>query len=423
MYLLWFNAQLLTSCSNLFSKSLQKRKFCYFIIVHSYRRMATKADDHVETTLSTVDSKTASINLADENIVLSSGDEIRSTDDDALAQPAPLRTSGRGSGRAAHNSIGTYRFKAGKVAKEAAAGKLLKTEKLPATKFIIVVNNMTNYNLARSTSSGSDSWPFSSIKKQECVAALYDHSHFKDLNVVFTADDDQPGIRTVMLYAHWTDRGRGIGIYAGKTQANSEKINRQKIHDHELHGNKAAIDNPGSYYLYGYDINELEYAQFGVAAGDKAVTEAIEGFTNFCIGSMPGFTFVVNNLTGYDLTLSEKYEMHGIWPLDNIKKGECAVAGFDQLHMSLAARYSAGGVGQQQKFISLAGSWPVMGYRKIYAGEGMKAKDAWKKLSRDHQNWPMQEGGDNRLNSAYIEEKQGNLGEKSCVYVYVLRKL
>ena len=189
-------------------------------------------------------------------------------------------------------------------------------------------------------------------RKNECVAALYDHSHFKDLNVVFTAADDQPGIRTVMLCAHWTDRGRGIGIYAGKTQANSEKISRQKIHDHELHGNKAAIENPGSYYLFGYDINQLEYAQLGVVAGNEAATKAIEEFTTFCIGSMPGFTFVVNNLTGYDLALSEKYEVQGNWPLDNIKKGECAVAGFDQLNMSLAARYTAC-VDQQKKSVSL----------------------------------------------------------------------
>ena len=56
---------------------------------------------------------------------------------------------------------------------------------------------------------------------------------------------------------------------------------------------------------------------------------------------MPAFTFVVNNLTGYDLTLSEKYERQGSWPLGNIKIGECAVAGFDQLNMSLAARYTA----------------------------------------------------------------------------------
>ena len=281
---------------------------------------------------------------------------------------------------------------------------------------------MTDHDLIRSASSGSDSWPFSSIKKKECVAALYDHSHFENLNAVFTADDDQPGLRTVMLSAHLTDRGRSIGIYAGKAQANSKKINHQKVHDHGSKRNKAAIDNPGSYYLYWYDINRLQYAQFGVVAGNEAATEAIEKFNIFSTGSMPGFTFVVNNLTGYDLILSEKYKVEGSWPLGDIKKGECAVAGFDQLSMSLAACYSASVDDQLQKSISLAGIWPLIGSRKIYAGEGMKSIDAWKRLSEDHQNWPMEEGADDRLNSAYIQVEQGYSG-KSCVYVYVLRKL
>ena len=200
------------------------------------------------------------------------------------------------------------------------------------SKFIIVVNNMTDHDLVRSTSSGGDSWPFSFIQKKECVAALYGHSHFNSLNVVFTAADDQPGIRTVRLYAHWPLVGnRDIGIYAGKTECAIpwHKINWRKVHDHELDGNQAAINNPSTHYVFEYDIQNLEYAQFGVAAGNEAATEAIERFTNFSTGSMPGFTFVVNNLTGYDLKLSEKYERQGRWPLGNIKKGECAVAGFD----------------------------------------------------------------------------------------------
>ena len=49
-----------------------------------------------------------------------------------------------------YNIPSIARVKAGKLAKEAAAGKLLKSsEKLPATKFIIVVNNMTEHDLVR----------------------------------------------------------------------------------------------------------------------------------------------------------------------------------------------------------------------------------------------------------------------------------
>ena len=59
---------------------------------------------------------------------------------------------------------------------------------------------------------------------------------------------------------------------------------------------------------------------------------------------------------------------------------------------------------------------------KCVEGEGMRAKDAWKRLSEDHQNWPMEEGGDDILNSAYIQVEKGHSG-KSCVYIYVLRKI
>ena len=63
-----------------------------------------------------------------------------------------------------------------------------------------------------------------------------------------------------------------------------------------------------------------------------------------------------------------------------------------------------------------------MGRRKIYAGEGMKSIDAWKRLSEDSQNWTIQESADDRLNSAYNEVAKGNSG-KCCVYFYVLRKV
>ena len=382
--------------------------------------MATELAD--ETTFSSVDKAFMHLQVPAER-VMSSGDDIRSTDDDTLeAQVTPIRTLGRDHRtRIALDCVA--RVKAGKNAKELAAGKLLKsTEKLPTSKFIITVNNMTDHDLVRLASSGGDSWPFSLIKKNECVAALYDHSYFDNLNAVFTADDNKPGIRTVMLSAHWPLIGnRQIGIYAGKTACALSwyKVNWQKVHDHDLDGNQAAINNPYNHYRFEYDINQLQYAQFGVAAGNEAVTEAIDKFTKFCIGSMPGFTFVVNNLTECDLTLAE---VQGSWPLGNIKKGECAVAGFDQLNMSLAARYTGCVGDQQQNSISLAGSWPVLGNRKIYVGVGMKAKDAWHRLSEVRQNWPVKEDADDRLNSAYIEVKRGYSG-KSCVFICATKNL
>ena len=62
-----------------------------------------------------------------------------------------------------------------------------------------------------------------------------------------------------------------------------------------------------------------------------------------------------------------------------------------------------------------------MGSSKIYIGEGMKAIDAWEKMSTDCLNWPVQESDDDRLSSAYIEVKKVISG-KSCVYVLVLQK-
>ena len=398
--------------------------------------MATKGDDDIqaeEGTFSVAETKTvvsddARTALNDDRVMSSSGDEIRSTDDDRLAaaQAALLRNPIRADRpriSTTTESLGTFRLEAGKNAKDRAAGKLMKSSEKSSntSKFILVANNMTDHDLVRSASSGSDSWPFSSIKKFECVAALYDHSNFNNINVVFTATDDKPGIRTVMLSAHWTERGRSIGIYTGMTQPISVKTNREKIHDHELDGNKAAIINPGSYYIFEYDINQLQYAQFGVPADEEAAAQAVDSFQIFNTGSLPRFTVVIRNLTGHELTLAEKYELQGTWPLGNIKKGECAVAGFDRLYMSLAARYTAY-IDQQKKSISLAGSWPSMGSRKIFIGEGMKAIDAWKRMSTGCQNWPVQENGDDRLNSAHIEVKTVNSG-KTCVYVFVLQNI
>ena len=390
--------------------------------------MATKADDDIqaeEGTFSVAETNTvvsddARTATSDDRDRSSSGDEIRSTDD-SLEKAGLPRNPIRDRSRI--NSItldSIARVEAGKNAKEKAAGNLLKT--LKKSKFIIAVNNMTDHDLVRSASSGSDSWPFSSIRKNECVAALYDHSHFNNLNAVFTADDDKPGIRTVMLSAHWMEDGRSIGIYTGMTLPISEKKNRENVHDHELDGNKAAIINPGSYYIFEYDINQLQYAQYGVPADKGAAAQALKSFAIFNTGSMPGFTVVINNLTGHDLTLADgKHEVQGTWPLGNIKKGECAVAGFDKLSMSLAARYTAY-IDQHKKSISLAGSWPSMGSRKIFIGEGMKAIDAWKKLTTDCHNWPIREDADDRLNSAHIEVKKGISG-KSCVYVFVLQNI
>ena len=193
--------------------------------------MATKSDDVIQEekeedgTISVAVSKTEVMD--DEGPTKGRPKSDTYTDCDTLpAASLPRPTIGN---QSRNNTIpldSIARVEAGKNAKEKAAGHLLKS--FEKSKFIIAVNNMTDHDLVRSASSGSDSWPFCSIRKKECVAALFDHSQFENLNVLFTADDDQPGIRTAMLCAHWMEDGRGIRIYAGKTQPNSEKSIEKK---------------------------------------------------------------------------------------------------------------------------------------------------------------------------------------------------
>ena len=276
-------------------------------------------------------------------------------------------------------------------------------------KFIFVVNNMTGYTLTRTDSVGGDSWPFSSIKRGECVAALYNQRTISSLAVEFTAVDPKPGVQTVVLYASWPTIGsRGIGIFAGKNAklCSTHNIRFEKVHDHKWHGNKATICNQGNCYVYEYDLKELDFVQFAMAAHEGILDLAIENFRVYK-GSLPGFVFIVNNLTGLDLTLED--DMVGKqWPLGDIKKGECAVGGFDETSMSLAAHYAARKAKPRPKSISLAGSWPVVGCRKIFFSPGKCAKYAWKTMKTS----PYDDHNDNHAEIREIKE------ESSCVYYY-----
>ena len=302
---------------------------------------------------------------------------------------------------------------AGRHAKRNAVSKLLSLKE--SCKFIFVVNNMTGFNLIRTDSVGGDSWPFSSVKKGECVAALYNQSTISSLAVEFTATGPEPGVRTVVLYASWPTIGsRNIGVFAGKQAKIYPWYNFhfKKVHDHKWRGNRATICNHENCYVYEYDLKELDYVQFAVPANRGISDMAIESFRVYK-GSLPDFVFVVNNLTGFDLTLEDdQVSKQGIWPLGDIKKGECAVAGCDGMNMSLAAHYAARKAVPRQKSISLAGSWPAMGCRKIFFSPGRCAKYAWK-----HMKTSPYEHNDN--SAKIIENKE----EKSCIYYYELTNL
>ena len=299
---------------------------------------------------------------------------------------------------------------------DTAIGRLLENSQSAACKFIFSIKNMTKHTLLRTKSKGGDSWPLSDIKKGECVAALYGNSYIIDLTAVFTSDDDEPGARSVTLYANWPKVGaRSIGIFAGKATNTNPwyKVNVKKVHDHAAHGNTATICSRSDYYIFQYNIKELDYAQYAVEANEDADKKVVDDFARFRRERLPDFIFVINNRTEYDLTLEDRVQVQGRWPLRDIKRNECAVSGFDGVNMSVAAHYSVRGEENQQKSISFAGSWPVMGFRKVCICRGRDAKHAWSNMS-PHRD-------DDDTNQAFIREDKER--GKVKIYVYMIKTL
>ena len=291
-------------------------------------------------------------------------------------------------------------------------------------KFIIVVNNMTDYKLHRRDSVGGAgcSWPISEIGGQQCTASWYDQTFIRNLGAEFVAvDHNEPGEQTVVLYASWPIIGiRNIGVFAGeKAQAYpwfKYSIRIKGISDaHDPSGNRANICSRDRFHIFQYDIKKLAFSQFGIDAIDDisavVVKRAGEHFIDYN-GRLYGFTFMVNNLTDHDLILHEnQVNKFGKWPLGNIKKRECAVAGFDGQNMALAVQYIADD--DRRKSISLAGSWVVMRTRKINICQRRDADYAWRNMTSKK---PEEANG----NKADIRaEEFSNI----CVYYYEIRNL
>ena len=285
------------------------------------------------------------------------------------------------------------------------------TERHPSSKFIIAVNNMTGYALTRTKSVGKlNSWPFSTIKKDECVASFFDDDSVSiSVCVQYEARDLKPGVRTVALSGSWPVVGyRKIGVFAGKN-ADYAWQNLKPVSDcTDAFGNKATIREVNNSYVYEYELTKLGYEQYAVDTqdGDEAIQNALDLLaTN---GKMPGFVIIVNNRTEYDLYLEEeKIEKKGSWPLQNVGRKECAIGGLQRkVDMSLAVQYTARDAEPQQRSIALAGSWPVLASRKISISPSKGAKYAWDNM---HATPMCNEKG----NRAYIEERDG-----SAIYVY-----
>ena len=285
------------------------------------------------------------------------------------------------------------------------------TERHPASKFIIVVNNMTGYALTRTKSVGKlDSWPFGMIEKDKCVASFFDDDSFSiSVCVQYEARDLKPGVRTVALSGSWPLFGyRKIGVFAGKNADYAWKNLRPVSDCTDTFGNKATIREVNNSYVYEYELTKLGYEQYAVDTqdGEEAIQNALDLLaTN---GKMPRFVIIVNNRTEYDLYLEEeKIEKKGSWPLQNVGRKECAIGGLQRkVDMSLAVQYTARDAEPQQRSIALAGSWPVLSSRKISISLSKGAKYAWDNM---HATPMCNEKG----NRAYIEERDG-----SAIYVY-----
>lgn len=296
-------------------------------------------------------------------------------------------------------------------ASDAAVDKLIETGR--SSRFIIVVNNKTGYTLTRKNSRGKlDSWPFGTIKKDECVSSFFEHEKFMSFCVEYTAPDLKPGVHTVTLSGSWPLVGyRKIGVFGGRNADHAWK-NLKSVSDcADTFGNKATIRQVSHRsYVYEYELMKLGFEQYAVTIdteGDEAIQNALDLFATK--EKLPGFVFIVHNRTEYDLYLEEtKVERIGSWPLQNVGKKECAIGGLQRkVDMSLAVQYTARDATPQQRSIALAGSWPFALPKKINISSGKGARYAWDNLIATSVS-------NDKGNRAYIETKI----EGSAIYVY-----
>ena len=294
-------------------------------------------------------------------------------------------------------------------ASDAAVDKLTETGR---SRFIAVVNNRTGHKLTRKNSRGKlDSWPFGTIKKDECVSCFFEHEAFMSFSVEYTAPDLKPGVRTVALSGIWPLVGyRQIGVFGGRNADYAWK-NLKSVSDcADTFGNKATIRQVNHRsYVYEYELKRLGYEQYAVTIdtdGDEAIQNALDLFATK--EKLPGFVYIVHNRTNYDLCLEEtKVEKIGFWPLGDVGKKECAIGGLQRkVGMSLAVQYTARDATPQQGSIALAGSWPFVFSPKIKISSGKGARYAWDNLVATSVS-------NDRGNRAYIEKREG-----SAIFVY-----
>lgn len=311
--------------------------------------------------------------------------------------------------------------------------------------YVFVVNNLSDFDLRRTETAGNDgNWPLGDIKKGRCVASVLDRNSMS-VAVQYTASDDKgtDGKKTIALAGSRPKIfSKRIGIYTGKSAKHA--WNRMPVGSDftDKYGNRAMVKEKRKGYVYEYHIVALGYEQITVDCGQDAVDKAVEQLVSQSeVTKMPRFIIIVNNCSGFDLRRTAVVEKAGIWPLDDIPKGKCAVTGFDKKTIHFSAQYTAaestaadtadGDSGGEavavattevsatkkgEKTIALAGSWVTStvgtSKRTLNISIGTSAQIAIENMSEGA------DISDDKENRAMIQEREG-----SRVFMYEIKEL
>lgn len=312
--------------------------------------------------------------------------------------------------------------------------------------FVFVVNNLSDFDLRRTETAGNNgNWPLGDVMKGRCVASVLDRPHMS-VAVQYTASDDDKGTdgkKTIALAGSRPGMtfGKRIAIYTGKSAKHAWNHMPKGSDFNDKYGNRALVKEKKGGYVYEYHIVALSYEQITVDCGEYADKEAVDQLVSQSADDtkLPRFIVIVNNCSGFDLRRTAVVENAGVWPLNDIPKGKCAVTGFDHTKsVEFSAQYTAvdtaDGDGsseevaaataegrratkEKEKTIAFAGSWLSATFstskRALNISVGTSAQLAIENMS---------EGADvcdEKGNRAMIQEREGT----SRVFIYEVREL
>lgn len=310
--------------------------------------------------------------------------------------------------------------------------------------FVVVVNNLSDFDLRRTETAGNDgNWPLGDVMKGRCVASVLDRPNMS-VAVQYTASDDDKGTdgkKTIALAGSRPKIFRKrIAIYTGKSAKHAWNQMPYGTDFTDKYGNRALVKEKKGGFVYEYHIVSLSYEQITVDCGEYADKEAVDQLVSQSADDtkLPRFIVIVNNCSGFYLRRTAVVEKAGVWPLNDIPKGKCAVTGFDHTKsIQFSAQYTAvetaDGDGSSEepvataegrratqeleKTIALAGSWVSATFgtskRALNISVGTSAQLAIENMS---------EGADvcdEKGNRAMIQEREGT----SRVFIYEVNEL